>query len=104
MKKIISLSILLLAFSVSYGQKKPVIQSSSDVIVYKDIENILQHKAELGLSHKQEASFVVKNEYIKRDLQALNDRTDMLPVEKKETEKKVKNSYQLFLINICLIL
>ncbi|WHT40398.1 hypothetical protein QNH98_07415 [Myroides sp. mNGS23_01] len=68
--------------------KKPVIQSSIDVIVYKDIENILQHKAELGLSHKQEASFVVKNEYIKRDLQALNDRTDMLPVEKKETEKK----------------
>lgn len=97
MKKIISLSILLLAFSVSYGQRKPVIQSSSDVIVYKDIENILQHKAELGLSQKQEASFVVKNEYIKRDLQALNDRTDMLPVEKKETEKKVKDSYQLFI-------
>ncbi|WP_158961609.1 hypothetical protein [Myroides fluvii] len=97
MKKIISLSILLLAFSVTYGQRKPVIQRSSDIIVYKDIENILQHKAELGLSQKQEASFVVKNEYIKRDLQALNDRTDMLPVEKNETEKKVKNSYQLFI-------
>ncbi|MDM1043246.1 hypothetical protein HX004_02730 [Myroides sp. 1354] len=97
MKKIISLSILLLAFSVSYGQKKPVIQSSSEVIVYKDIENILQNKAELGLTQKQEASFIVKNEYIKRDLQALNDRTDMLPVEKKETEKKVKNTYQLFI-------
>lgn len=97
MKKIISLSILLLAFSVSYGQKKPVIQSSSEAIVYKDIENILQNKAELGLTQKQEASFIVKNEYIKRDLQALNDRTDMLPVEKKETEKKVKNTYQLFI-------
>lgn len=97
MKKIISLSLLLLAFSASYGQRKPVIHNSSEVLVYKDIEAILQHKAELGLSQKQEASFIVKNEYIKRDLQALNDRTDMLPVEKKETEKKVKNSYQLFI-------
>ena len=97
MKKIISLSLLLLTFSASYGQRKPVIHNTSEAIVYKDIENILQQKAELGLSQKQEASFIVKNEYIKRDLQALNDRTDMLPVEKKETEKKVINSYQLFI-------
>ncbi len=97
MKKIISLSILLLTMSATYAQRKPVIMTANDVVVYKDIETILEHKAELGLSHKQEASFVVKNEYIKRDLQALNDRTDMLPVEKKETAKKIKDSYRLFI-------
>lgn len=97
MKKIISLSILFVVFSMAYAQKKPVIPNSSDVIVYKDIENILQQKEELGLNKKQEAAFIVKNEYIKRDLQALNERTDMLPVEKKEAEKKVKMSYQLFI-------
>ena len=97
MKKIISLSILLLAFSVTYAQKKPVLLTGNDLIVYKDFELILENKGELGLDQKQEASFIVKNEYIKRDLQALNDRTDMLPVEKKETEKKVKAEYQLFI-------
>ncbi|MBB1148670.1 hypothetical protein H4K35_00735 [Myroides sp. NP-2] len=97
MKKIISLSILLLTMSATYAQRKPVIMTANDIVVYKDLETILEHKAELGLSHKQEASFVVKNEYIKRDLQALNDRTDMLPVEKNETAKKVKESYALFI-------
>ncbi|MBB1139641.1 hypothetical protein [Myroides sp. WP-1] len=97
MKKIISLSILFLSLSMTYAQKKPVLLTGNDIIVYKDIEVLLENKGELGLNQKQEASFIVKNEYIKRDLQALNDRTDMLPVEKKETEKKVKAGYQLFI-------
>jgi len=100
MKKIISLSMLFSLFFVGYAQKKPVIQNNTETIVYTDIENILSNKSELGLNSKQEASFVVKNEYIKRDLLVLNDRTDMLPVEKKETEKKVKESYQLFVQRI----
>ncbi|MGG5507352.1 MULTISPECIES: hypothetical protein [unclassified Myroides] len=97
MKKIISLSILFLSMSMTYAQKKPVLLTGNDIIMYKDIEVLLENKGELGLNQKQEASFVVKNEYIKRDLQALNDRTDMLPVEKKETEKKIKAGYQLFI-------
>lgn len=71
--------------------------TANDIVEYKDIETILENKAELGLDYKQEASFVVKNEYVKRDLQALNERTDMLPVEKQETAKKIKDSYHLFI-------
>ncbi|ALU28459.1 hypothetical protein NWE55_16670 (plasmid) [Myroides albus] len=94
----------ILLFSLStfiYGQdkgiKKPiVIPSDSIEVVFTDIEEILEHK-ELGLSKRQEAVFKVKNEYVKRDLKVLNDRTDMLPVEKNETEKKIKESYVLFI-------
>ncbi len=97
MKKLLFLSILFLGILTSYGQKKPMIINMAEVFSYPDIENIISNKQELGLTPKQEAIFTIKNEYIKRDMLTLNDRTDMLPIEKINTNKKIRADYNLFI-------
>lgn len=97
MKKIITISVLFLFVITSYGQKKPLIIDNSEVFTYTDVENILSNKNELRLTPKQEAILVIKNEYIKRDLLTFNERTDMLFIEKRNTEKKIINDYNTFI-------
>lgn len=82
---------------LTYGQRKPVIINTDEPFTYPDIENILSNKQELGLTPKQEAIFTIKNEYIKRDMFTLNERTDMLQIAKINTDKKFKEDYNLFI-------
>ncbi len=74
-----------------------MIINNSEPFTYSDIENILSNKQELGLTPKQEAIFTIKNEYIKRDMLTLNERTDMLQIAKINTNKKLKEDYNLFI-------
>ncbi|MCC9042560.1 hypothetical protein LNQ81_07640 [Myroides sp. M-43] len=98
MKKILLLIVILMSISTSYGQRK----SKKDVeqlkkIEFTDVTEILTRKDELKLTTKQLASFSIKNEYIKRDLQSLNSKTKMEDVERGMHERNLFTGYNLFI-------
>lgn len=96
MKRQYLLSMLLFPF-FTLAQEKPIITDNNSIIEYLDIQHILSNKEELQLNSKQEVSFVLKNEHVKRDLLFLNNTENLLPIEIKEAEKKIKNEYQFFI-------
>lgn len=98
MKKIIPLFLALSFISTINAQRKielPKLEPAR--IEYVNIQEILDHKGELELTDIQTQSFIVKNEYIKRDMRDLNKKTNLERIEKKMYQKELNNSYQLFI-------
>ncbi|SDH40461.1 hypothetical protein [Myroides phaeus] len=97
MKKVIFLFLILTSLSSVYGQRKSKKVETKPKIEYLDIREILENTSELGLTSKQTAAFTIKNEFIKRDLQNLNSKTDLDPAELKMNRRDLVIGYTQFI-------
>lgn len=97
MKKIIFLFFIVTSLSSVYGQRKSKKVETKPKVEYYDIKEIIENKTELSLTEKQMAAFTIKNEFIKRDLQNLNEKTDLAPIEVKMNRRDLVIGYKQFI-------
>lgn len=97
MKKIIFLFFIVTSLSSVYGQRKSKKVETKPKVEYYDIKEIIENKTELSLTEKQIAAFTIKNEFIKRDLQNLNAKSDLDPTEIKMDRRDLAIGYKQFI-------
>lgn len=98
MRKIITLFLALSFLSTVHAQRKFELPKAEKAkIEYVELQQILDHKSDLSLTNLQVKSITVKNEYLKRELQALNNQKNSDRIEKRMYERELNASYKLFI-------
>ncbi|MDR2222075.1 MAG: hypothetical protein LBE34_04965 [Flavobacteriaceae bacterium] len=98
MRKIITLFLALSLLSTVHAQRKFELPKAEKAkIEYVELQQILDHKSDLNLTNLQVQSITVKNEYLKRELQSLNNQKNADRIERRMYERELSASQKLFI-------